>query len=311
MVALIHSVVTLHRRFLPGQPGGRGPNDRSAWGAGCPFFVPPQTQTWFAAEDKTPRLAVVCHGSEEGTFNHAVMAEAERPVPRPLFDVRALEGFLFPFAFTDPAEIPGWLGRLRARLAGGVSLIEVARECAAAYARAGQARRALVLVGGSAEDLRREVEWCAQGWSAAWDRGQEWRTPSGSCLASRPLGREAGVAFVYPGAGSVYVGAGRDLLQLFPGLTDRHGDRDLAFPGRRAEEFLLFPRGAAPVWRTSRRGRASAGQRHPGVDGGRCLPGRVAHRHAPRGVRTSAGLGPGIFARGGNDVRFPRKLART
>ncbi|MDK2980475.1 MAG: hypothetical protein PWQ55_822 [Chloroflexota bacterium] len=79
---------------------------------------------------------------------------------------------------------------------------------------------ALGLLGASAQDLLAEAERAQQGLPGAFESGREWQTPAGSYCSPQPLGAQAKIAFVYPGAFGTYVGMGSELFELFPQLHE-------------------------------------------------------------------------------------------
>jgi PfaB family protein len=82
-----------------------------------------------------------------------------------------------------------------------------------------------VLVARDAAELAQELARAEGGIATARDAG--WRTPAGSTFAPRPLGRVGKIAFVYPGMGSAYLGAGAGLFRRYPALLAEL----LAIPG--------------------------------------------------------------------------------
>ncbi|MGH2416192.1 MAG: polyketide synthase, partial [Microcystaceae cyanobacterium] len=79
---------------------------------------------------------------------------------------------------------------------------------------------ALGILGQNKAELLKEVERAFQGVSQAFERGQDWQTPTGSYFTAKPLGQQGQVAFVYPGAYGAYVGLGQHLFRLFPKIYE-------------------------------------------------------------------------------------------
>ncbi|HMN63012.1 MAG TPA: PfaB family protein, partial [Anaerolinea sp.] len=99
----------------------------------------------------------------------------------------------------------------------------------------------LCLAAEDAEGLLREADSALRDLPAAFAQARPWQTPAGSYFSPVPVGREGGVAFVYPGAFNSYLGLGRDLFHLFPqlyppaaALTTRLGET--------IQERKLYPR---------------------------------------------------------------------
>ena len=74
----------------------------------------------------------------------------------------------------------------------------------------------LSLIGKDNADLAAEINHARRGLPRAVAAGSEWQTPSGSYFTPAPLGADAGIAFVYPGAFSSYPGMGREIFTAYP-----------------------------------------------------------------------------------------------
>lgn len=87
---------------------------------------------------------------------------------------------------------------------------------------------ALVLIAASSDDLKLEAKamLTALENDAVRHHDQHFKTPAGSCFTAKPLG-DAGLAFVYPGVGTVYANMFNNLHEYFPALyhqLEREGD---------------------------------------------------------------------------------------
>jgi PfaB family protein len=88
--------------------------------------------------------------------------------------------------------------------------------------------------------FEQEKEKACQSISSALENGKEWQSLNGSYFTPQPLGADAPIALVYPGAFNSYPGMGGDLLRHFPFLhtwLDEHNEDaadtyqvDLIFP---------------------------------------------------------------------------------
>ena len=86
------------------------------------------------------------------------------------------------------------------------------------------AQYSLALVAAGPDELQREVDYALRDLSAAFEHKKTWQTPAGSFFTPEPVGRQGGVAFVYPGAFNSYLELGRDLFLLFPQLYEPAAD---------------------------------------------------------------------------------------
>jgi PfaB family protein len=103
----------------------------------------------------------------------------------------------------------------------------------------------LVVLGDSKQALLAELERAQSGLPGALESGRDWQTPNGSFFTPQPLGPQAGIAFVYPGAFGTYVGMGREVFYLFPQLHDALLEVS-DDPGKTINETVIFPQKLTP-----------------------------------------------------------------
>ena len=99
------------------------------------------------------------------------------------------------------------------------------------------------LVANTGQKLMDEIEQAKKGVASAMKSGKEWQSRGGSYFTPKPLGEEAKIAFVYPGAFNSYIGMGAELMHCFPSLHDwlaEHNDN----PSEIYQAKNLFP----PSW---------------------------------------------------------------
>ena len=126
--------------------------------------------------------------------------------------------YLLPVSFSSAEDAAQKLEALRKRLAGSGDLEGFIRaqltilDAAQPYA--------LSLLGASREELLAELERAQESLPGAFESGRDWQTPTGSYFSPKPLGPQARIAFVYPGAFGTYVGMGSQLFRLFPQLSE-------------------------------------------------------------------------------------------
>lgn len=138
---------------------------------------------------------------------------------------------LFPVVGEDRAALLADLARLAGE-ARRTPFAELSRRRLSQHDPA--ARLACVIAAGDAAALEVELGRAEAGLPRALDQGEPWKTPAGSAFAARPLGPEAKIAFVYPGMGSAYPGAGRGLFRRHPALLDAL----LSIPGLEAGQAI-------------------------------------------------------------------------
>jgi PfaB family protein len=215
IATLVAATLAVHGRYLPGRDGG-------------------PARPWFVAPGAYRRVRPA--GSP------LVVEEAAPSRCRPQFaPTSSLD--LIPLAADDPETLLADLDTLAAAL-DREDPAAVARRARAAGSARGQARLGVALVGDGRDELALEIAAARAALPAAAASGREWQTPRGSSFAGSPLGRDAGIAFVYPGAFAAYVGAGRDAWRLFPNLHDRCAALQPDLGGALAAH-LLYPRQSA------------------------------------------------------------------
>ena len=123
---------------------------------------------------------------------------------------------LIPIAARDAGEIERGLESLAASLAAGEPYHAAASRLRRVYAQEGHLPFAAAVIARSQADAAREAAFLRR---AVQSGGAHARTPFGSVMTHAPIGGDAGIAFVYPGAGSAYPGLGEGLFALFPDLA--------------------------------------------------------------------------------------------
>ncbi|NJQ14289.1 beta-ketoacyl synthase N-terminal-like domain-containing protein [Streptomyces bohaiensis] len=264
MAGLLRAVLSAHHGYLPGTPTWTRPAadladafDRSA------LYVPDSSRPWLRRTREGRRRAAVSFLGAGGIHGHLVLSSGQHPAPRPSDWQRAGGPLLLPLGAED---LPGLLTALeaaRADLTGttGVDPWETARR-AAADLPADAALRC-VLVGRNGSQLLAQLDRALADLPAAHAAGGEWSTPAGSYFTASPIGPDAKVALVYPGAVNTYPGLGRDLFRAFPALRDTF-ERETADPDRAFRTAELYPRGTtAPTRRELMRHEAALSEDLP------------------------------------------------
>lgn len=127
--------------------------------------------------------------------------------------------YLFPLAGSDHNTLHQALDHLRQAVEQTDNLPYLAQQYLTDFPA--QDPYALAIVGSESAGLLKQIRRAETGLRQAFEQAGEWRTPAGSYFTAQPLGPRGLVAFVYPGAMNSYVGLGRDLFRLFPGLLTK------------------------------------------------------------------------------------------
>ncbi|HEY5834345.1 beta-ketoacyl synthase N-terminal-like domain-containing protein, partial [Streptomyces sp.] len=246
MAGLLRAVLCAHLGYLPGTPSWQRPSDEAApLLADSALYVPDASRPWFRRTRDARRFAAVTFVGDTGAHGHLVVsAEQTRQEPhRPGWE-RAGGPLLLPLAADSLDGLLAELRRHADELASGADARRIVQEAvhrlpAGGSTSAGTLR--VVLVGTGREELRRQAELAVGGLAAAHAAGKEWSTPSGSFFTGQPIGPDAKVALVYPGAFNSYPGLGQDLFRAFPELLARF-EEEAAEPDRTFRAADLYPR---------------------------------------------------------------------
>jgi PfaB family protein len=242
LVAIVKTALGLHRRQLPPLPGFEMPAGREA--AWKNFHVPHRCQPWYRDREDGPRTACCASVNLDGGCGHVVLQECAK-------DAAALA--VPSMADTLPALFP-ISGDNREQLANGLTLLDthlqenigrMTLELAAARwlamhplkSRHGRAIALVLKPGQDVQSLLAEARRAIQSSGSAAHVNPVFFT-------DRPSGKDAKIAWVYPGSGNHYLGMGRDLALRFPD-TVRAMDRATGHLKTQFRPWHLMP------WRSS------------------------------------------------------------
>ncbi|MFE7659508.1 beta-ketoacyl synthase N-terminal-like domain-containing protein [Streptomyces celluloflavus] len=241
LIGVVKAVLCLSGGYLPPAPGWREPAaahtaalERSA------FYLPTQARPWLPATRRGRRFAAVSAIGAGGACTHLVLSTDRVPGAGRVANWSGGGGrLLLPVSGDAANPLLASLARYRERLTDPATDPWAVMAEAVEDPRPGRLR--VVLMADGRETLLRELDQAANDLRAVCERGGTWATPAGSFFTARPLGPEAGVALVYPGAFNGYPGLGRDLFRLFPGLFPRFVER-AERPAALLRHAALYPR---------------------------------------------------------------------
>ncbi len=243
LAGLIHACECLSERILPAAFGWEAPKLPALWKS-APFYIPSYSKTWFSPESGSSRLAGVNVVGQRGSFSHLIVEEASQFA---LLNNHALQEnglYLLPLVADDLPGLLSRVGTLQRELQYAHDLPSFMAEAYLTAQDDPESRYALSLLGHSQAELVREMDLALKALPEAFAAGGEWQTPLGSYFTAQPVGKQGGVALVYPGAFNSYPWVGKDLFRLFPWLHTRSYGRtnDL---GRVIRDEQLYPRSLA------------------------------------------------------------------
>lgn len=238
---IVKTAWCLSRRVIPCTPAWREPGKADAWNQ-SQFYVETESRAWFLPANQNKRFAGLNFLTPNGSFIHILFCDT------PAFAAHCIEApklenlHLFPISIDSAVDLNEKLSLLQTKLVPGSNLGVAARD---SYKQCLQemaaAKNVVCLLGGSHEELMREIGFATKGIPTAIEKQSDWQTPLGSFFTPHPLGNEGKLSFVYPGAFNSYPGIGRDLFYLYPNLYDQLSgiSEDV---GGLLNEQLLYPR---------------------------------------------------------------------
>jgi PfaB family protein len=265
VLTVIKTILALNRRFLPASegsafpsPDGPGPETPDQW-VDTPFYGVARSKPWFAEGSK--RIAVAHGGGDtpESSGGHVIVSEPTQP----LMSDTAMSRSEYVLVPLGAGSRKGFEERLTA-LESHIDAVEtpadlraVARQAYDSYCEEPDIPYVMALVGKGREGMAREIAYARDGLRKVFECGEVWQSPRGSTLTTEPLGKQGGVAFVYPGAFNAYLDLGRDLFHLFPFLYERFGGV-VSNVGRSVQDRALYPRSLTPLTKKERQARQAA-----------------------------------------------------
>ncbi len=242
--SLVKTALCLYHRYIPALPGWGGPRYPDIW-LKSPFYVAGESRPWFLDSPLTKRAAAIQH-REGSAFAHLILSEEPGEGLRENRYLKVVSPYCFPLAGDDPEDLLRQLAALGRDVGSNRSLVVTARENLSAFQGRSTSAYALMIVGHTREELRKEIDFLQMRVPAAAEEGGELKTPKGSYFTPKPLGGNGSVAFVYPGVGSAYVGLGHATFHLFPELYEPafRLSPDL---GESLREKELYPRSREPL----------------------------------------------------------------
>jgi PfaB family protein len=237
LAGVTRAALALSSAHVPGIPGWEAPkaeyldlaNDSA-------FYFPTETRPWLRQSASARRLAAVNAIGSGGAHTHIVLSSngAARngatvdwiggggPVVLPV-TADTIDSLLD--SIQREQQLSG-AGQRRMRRA--IEAFKPQRLCA-------------VFVAADADGLASELDRAQKDLRGFHDAGKEWSTPAGSYYTPTPIGPNAKVAFVYPGAFSSYPGLAQDLFRTFPSLMPYLESR-AERPADALRDGALFPR---------------------------------------------------------------------
>jgi polyketide-type polyunsaturated fatty acid synthase PfaA len=206
---MIKAALALHEKVLPPTFGIDKPAAKLEIEK-TPFYLNTQPRPW-VGDGKTPRRAAVSSFGFGGTNFHVTLEEYTGELAKPrerTRRVRAMPTELVLLGSADRASLVASAKKLAESLCPG-ALAHVARETQAAFRADSKAR--LAVIASDADDLRARLEQAAKSIETA--KGATFTSPGAIFYSEEAVG--GGLAFLFSGQGSQYVGMGADISSCF------------------------------------------------------------------------------------------------
>jgi PfaB family protein len=219
MASLIKTALCVYHQYIPATPQWVSPKQMETL-QDSPFYVPAESRLWFLPEQTTQRRAAMNSLGSDGSYAHLIFAEepSRKSLRNSYFQQTPF--YLLPLAGFNRADLLEQLDQLQPALAAAESLPQFAGQVFAEFQRKSEATYALAIAGHHKLELDREIERAKSGIEQAFAEKSDWKTPLGSYFTAHPQGKQGGVAFVYPGAFTSYVGLCSSLHRFFPRIVD-------------------------------------------------------------------------------------------
>ncbi len=221
MASLIKTALCLYHQYLPATPQWSGPKQPELW-QNSPFYVLPQSRPWLEPENAARRMAAINGLGQDDTYVHLLLSAEPSVKSRRSPFLEQTPFYLFPIAALDQSDLLTQLATLSITVESTASLAAAASQVFETFQQntAVYAPYAIAIVGHNKTEVNREIERALSGIPKAFERGSDWKTPLGSYFTSNPQGQRGGVAFVYPGAFTSYLGLVDSITRLFPRVME-------------------------------------------------------------------------------------------
>ncbi len=241
---LSRAVMCLHHRYYPAWPA-EVRADSTAPLAVAPFFRTTMSLPWFVSDGQA-RQAWVSSKKHPGDISFIPLQEAATPVELGNSYLGSQEMRLYLFGQTESNGLMDSLARLETEINKNTELDGLSFDLYRQFCAARDFRFGLALIASTPQELLQEIQSARAGIPRAIEGAGEWQTPNGSYFTVSPLGKEAPVAFVYPGAFNSFIHIGKDLFHLFPEILDFSTQVSKDF-GAVLGETSLYPRSTHPL----------------------------------------------------------------
>lgn len=240
IASLIKTALCLYHKYIPATPKWSGVKNEEIW-QNSSFYVATESRPWLLSKNFDKRVAAINGIGMDGTYAHLILSDEGQEEERSNTYLQQMPLYLFPIVADSRSDLLGKLETLRSTIKNSHSLAASASLMFAEFKKHPEAKYTISILGRSTKELTREIESAIKGINNAFERAEEWQTPTGSYFTANPLGKVGEIAYVYPAAINAYVGIGQNLGRLFPQI---HNDVIIKSLYQVVDDIekLLYPR---------------------------------------------------------------------
>jgi PfaB family protein len=219
MASLIKTALCLYHQYLPITPQWTAPKQPELWES-SPFYISTHSRLWLHPPNASRRNAAINGIGQDFSYVHVLLTEepSVKSLRSPYLEQTPF--YLFPLAGSDRQALVTQLEALATTVENADSLAQTASQVFNDFKQQPQSLYAVTILGHDKAEICREIQRAQDGIPKAFDQQKDWKTPLGSYFSPNPQGPRGGVAFVYPGAFTSYMGLINSLSRLFPRVMD-------------------------------------------------------------------------------------------
>ncbi|MBV5338400.1 MAG: acyltransferase domain-containing protein [Deltaproteobacteria bacterium] len=232
LASVVRTCLALYQEIIPPCRGIEQPCPELPLAG--PLFLPSSSRYWLHNRDDGPRRAGVSSCGVDGSCSHVVLEGWDKQLPGKAPERIAPLGngneFLFALAGDNPDELKAELDELGRNLLKSKknSILQLASICRDRYEASSGKALAMSLVARNAGELEALIE---QGkftlTTGELSPGNVPALRDRLFYAPAPLGRDAQIAFVFPGSGNHYPGMGMELFSRWPEILRNQNAENL------------------------------------------------------------------------------------
>ncbi|MCW5319208.1 PfaB family protein [Nostoc sp. KVJ3] len=240
IASLIKTALCLHHKYIPPTPNWSKVKAPQMW-KDSRFYVATESTPWFIEKEEANRVAAVNSIGIDGSYAHIIMSEEPNQKSHSSHNFQKTPFYLFPIASNTHSELLQELANLQQTIDNSSSLEVTATQTFNIFKQHQNVNYTLVILGHNKDELTKEMKFAHKGINNAFATSKDWQTPLGSYFTANPLGKRGEVSYVYPSSGTSFLGVGKDIFRLLPGVFDYLNTNNLNSRVA-ANGKLLYPR---------------------------------------------------------------------